>query len=289
MSAAKLLRQGWSGFLRALSGSARGASPRRAAEAEASASGGAFSLSALWKSVATALLVTGLYLSGALEIAELKLLDAKYELVERPAGSDLVIVAIDPKSLQRIGYWPWPRSLHAFLLDRLAEAGAARVAFDIDFSSHSRVRNDAALEQALSRFPGSVILPGFVQNANPLALGGALVSTLPLDRFLPHVELASVNVLPDQDGLVRRMSRTGPLGGHSVPSLSALLAGDTDPTRGAFAIDFGIRLTDIPVVSYTDVLTGTGRTSPSSKAVAPISTVRPAKASGAKSPVSTSA
>ncbi len=217
---------------------------------------GASWLSAVWKSVVTALLVTALYVAGALEIAELKLLDAKYSLVERSVESDLVIVAIDPKSLKRIGYWPWPRSLHAFLLDRLAEAGAGRVAFDIDFSSHSRVRNDAAFEQALARFPGTVVLPGFVQNANPLERNGILVSTLPLDQFLPHVELASVNVLPDKDGLVRHMERSGPLGGHAVPSLSALLAQDRDAVSGGFAIDFGIRLYDIPVVSYADVLTG---------------------------------
>ena len=218
---------------------------------------------ALWRlgaSLATRLalgvVVSCLYLSGLFEVADLKLLDARYPLVQRAAESDLVLVAVDPPSLQQIGYWPWPRSLHAFLLERLTEAGAARVAFDIDFSSRSRERNDAAFERALAAFPGQVILPGFVQNADPLHLDGALVSTLPLDRFLRHVTVASINVVPDEDGLVRRMTTTAPLGGRRVPSLSAVLAQDVDPGREAFTIDYGIRLEDIPTVSYRDVLTG---------------------------------
>src|SRR3989304_5862941 len=36
----------------------------------------------------------------------------------RPDPS-VLIVAIDEGSLQRIGQWPWPRSVHARLLDRL--------------------------------------------------------------------------------------------------------------------------------------------------------------------------
>ncbi len=203
-----------------------------------------------------AALIAVIYLGGGFEAADLKLLDARYALIQRAAQSDVVIVAIDPESLHRIGYWPWPRSLHAFLLKRLTEEKAARVALDVDFSSRSRDSNDEALERALAAFPGEIILPGFVQHADPLRPGGALISTLPLDRFLPHVTLASVNVVPDEDGLVRRMSTTSPLGGRSVPTLSSVLAQNGSPKRGDFAIDFGIRLQDIPSVSYADVLVG---------------------------------
>ena len=203
-----------------------------------------------------AALIAAVYLGGGFETADLKLLDIRHALIQRAAESDVVIVTIDPESLHRIGYWPWPRSLHAFLLKRLTEAKAARVALDIDLSSRARDRNDAALEEALAAFPGEVILPGFVQHADPLRPGGSLISTLPLDRFLPHVTVASVNVIPDEDGLVRRMPTTSPLGGRSVPTLSSVLVQDESPERGAFAIDFGIRLQDLPTVSYADVLVG---------------------------------
>jgi adenylate cyclase len=44
------------------------------------------------------------------------------------------IVDIDNQSLRRIGQWPWPRTRLAELTDRLAERGAAAIAFDIVLS-----------------------------------------------------------------------------------------------------------------------------------------------------------
>ncbi|MDL1895274.1 CHASE2 domain-containing protein, partial [Anaerolineae bacterium CFX7] len=37
-----------------------------------------------------------------------------------PANPDVVIIAIDGKSLDEIGTYPWPRAVHAALLDRLS-------------------------------------------------------------------------------------------------------------------------------------------------------------------------
>ncbi|NND97411.1 MAG: CHASE2 domain-containing protein, partial [Pirellulaceae bacterium] len=49
----------------------------------------------------------------------------------RNVDSNIVIVSIDSESLAELRQWPWPRSLHARLLDRLREAGAQRVFYDI--------------------------------------------------------------------------------------------------------------------------------------------------------------
>ena len=48
------------------------------------------------------------------------------------------IVDIDDASLERIGQWPWPRSRVADMVDRLHEAGAAVVVFDILFAEPDR-------------------------------------------------------------------------------------------------------------------------------------------------------
>jgi CHASE2 domain-containing sensor protein len=45
---------------------------------------------------------------------------------------------IDDGSLNKIGQWPWSRTVSAQLVDRLREAGAAVVAFDIDFAEPDR-------------------------------------------------------------------------------------------------------------------------------------------------------
>ena len=48
------------------------------------------------------------------------------------------IIDIDEDSLQRLGQWPWPRTLLAQLVDRLQGAGAAAIGFDVVFAEPDR-------------------------------------------------------------------------------------------------------------------------------------------------------
>ncbi len=52
------------------------------------------------------------------------LYDAGMGLLSRPAPDNIVIVAIDQPSLDRIGRWPWRRAVHATLLERLTAIDA---------------------------------------------------------------------------------------------------------------------------------------------------------------------
>ena len=193
------------------------------------------------------------YLGGGLEFLERRYLDLRFDLLRRPATGDVVLVEIDPLSLQELETWPWPRSFHARLLGRLIDAGAAQVAFDIDFSSRSTPEADQAFETALSRASGRVILPVFMQKTQDPA---ELALNLPLSRFARHARLASVNFLPDPDGILRRSSVIVPWGESGLVSLAALLAERRAPAEGSFYMDFGIRLEQVPRFSYADVLAG---------------------------------
>jgi len=44
-----------------------------------------------------------------------------------------VIVCADEESLKFLGRWPWPRNVHAKLVDRLTRAGAKAIVFDVLF------------------------------------------------------------------------------------------------------------------------------------------------------------
>ena len=59
------------------------------------------------------------------------------------------IVDIDDELLARIGQWPWPRTQVAKLLERLAQSGAAAIAFDMVFAEPDR----SSPEQALKLWP----------------------------------------------------------------------------------------------------------------------------------------
>jgi CHASE2 domain-containing sensor protein len=63
-----------------------------------------------------------------------------------PAAPNVIVVAIDEASLARFGQWPWPRSVMAALIDRLAEAGAKVVGLDILFSEPDRLGPGALLQ-----------------------------------------------------------------------------------------------------------------------------------------------
>ncbi len=193
---------------------------------------------------------------GLLKPLERDLQDFRFELLQRPAGDSLLLVEIDPRSLDRLEVWPWPRRHHAAVIDRLLAAGATRVAFDVDFSSPSNPEDDALLEAALARAAGRVVLPVFRQPV-PGPQGLTWSHSLPLERFRRQADLASVNVWPESDGLVRRLALRDHWPAGAVPSLSAVLAGREQAPFDLYGVDFAFDPASIPRVSFADVLRGT--------------------------------
>lgn len=68
---------------------------------------------------------------------------------------------IDDESLSKLGQWPWPRTLVAKLVDRLTNAKASAVVFDIVFAEHDRTSPDEILkvwgdQEALKPFQSSI-------------------------------------------------------------------------------------------------------------------------------------
>jgi len=104
------------------------------------------------------------------------LYDWQFNLRGRLAPEDVVIVAIDEHSLADLGPWPWPRSVHARLVDRLTELRVRAVALDLPFSEPQRgdSRADEELAAALRR-NGRVVLPVGIEGSR----GGAELNEKP--------------------------------------------------------------------------------------------------------------
>lgn len=207
-------------------------------------------------SFAAAAVVSLLYLAGSLDPLERVLTDARFSLSGRAASGELVIVGIDPKSLRQLDTWPWPRTYHATVIDRLIEAGAAQVAFDVDLSSRSSPEADSALRDALAQAGGRVILPAFRQKMFDDANGLAIVHTAPIAEFRRLTQLASVNTIPDEDGLIRRHAMSNYWQDGYIPTMPAILAGRMHEPFDIFHIDYGIRPDSLPLLSYVDVFSG---------------------------------
>ena len=76
--------------------------------------------------------------------------DSFQRLEPRPfdaAKSPVRVVDIDDASLEKLGQWPWPRTVVARLIDRLTEMGAAAIAFDVVFAEPDRTSPDRVLAQ----------------------------------------------------------------------------------------------------------------------------------------------
>lgn len=201
--------------------------------------------------VLTAFLLTGLH--NALQNA---LTDMRFHWFPRQASGDIVLVAIDSPSLEAVGVWPWPRQVHAQLIDRLESAGASDIAFDVDFSSPSNPASDQAFADALQRAGGSVVLPSFKQLVDVSGQETRLHVNRPLPQFGQHAWSAIVNVVAESDGLVRRYPFGDTLDGEFLPSLGAMLAGRYRTMEAPIRIDFSIRANSVPAISYLDVLRG---------------------------------
>ena len=171
-----------------------------------------------------------------------------------PASGNLHIVEIDARSISAIDRWPWPRSNYAHLIDQLRRAGVASIAFDVDFSSRSSPREDAAMAQALVRAGGKVVLPTFRQ-AEGGGRGGR-TDSLAIPQFRDNSIAAAVNIRPDGDGYVRRAPIGTITDGMPRPSLSAMIAGQTGSAGQDFPVDFSIDPSSIPRHSFIDITQG---------------------------------
>ncbi|MEJ5979649.1 EAL domain-containing protein [Novosphingobium sp. PS1R-30] len=194
-------------------------------------------------------------LSGFARSPEHTLSAASAQLRRHPASGDLHIVEIDARSIAAIDRWPWPRRNYAAVVDQLRRAGAASIAFDVDFSSHSDPQDDAAFAAALARPGSSVILPTFGQKAG--GGRGGWTDSLPIPALREHAALAAVSILPDADGAVRRAPIATMTDGLPRPSLSAMIAGISGGAADSnFPVDYAIDPTTIPRHSFIDIRDG---------------------------------
>ncbi len=230
---------------------------------------------------ATAVELFGLH---ALRPLDHRLLDrfVRAEAAKLAPDPDIVLVDIDEKSLARMekeaGRWPWPRVVHAELVEGLAAQKPRAIVFDIAFAEPDSFRrqDDAAFAQAVARHTNTYFpllkLPlkresdgvriaeiaadlGIRRqpNADPQARAG-LIPPLVLPR--EHWRAGLIGFLPDEDGVGRRYPLREDIRGWRVPSLPARVAGDlgyTVPDAADMVLAWRGAAGGFPRVSYSDL------------------------------------
>ena len=179
--------------------------------------------------------------------------------LQTPASELVEVVDIDEASLAHLGQWPWPRDVLARLQDRLHAAGARVVAWDMLFAERDRTSpalladNDkvpASLRPVLRELPdhddlfaaslrrgSSVLSFSLADSALPpdeslpaarfllrgeadIAIPHSVGAIFPLPQLQGAATVGSINFLPDEDGVVRRVPMVVRVGDVLAPALS---------------------------------------------------------------------
>lgn len=155
-------------------------------------------------SLSTLLVVLLVVWHGAARIDNL-LFDAFLRSTKHTPRSDILIVAIDNRSLNEAGRWPWPRQRHAELVEKLAAGNPRVIAYDILFTEPAIPDEDRRLGSALHRTTAFL----------PLLMRRPGTNGAPFDAVEPIADVRSgaaaighVNLTFDADGLVRRVALT---------------------------------------------------------------------------------
>lgn len=182
---------------------------------------------ALGAALLALLLVGAASLSRPWHALEFKTFDLWTSLAAPHRSSlPVVLLAIDEPTFQEVQQrWPFPRSLHARLLDRLREDGAAAVGFDVVFADPSAPEQDAAFTQALAAATtaGLPVVLAATREKIDSASATLWTDVLPLPAFVAAgAQYGNAGVQPDDDFVVRRMPQ-------SEGSFSAALARAISP------------------------------------------------------------
>lgn len=112
---------------------------------------------------------------------------------------EIVIVAIDDRSLQAIGPWPWPRSVMAEAIEKLTEARPRAIGLDVIYAEPTTPEADGRLAAAITR-NGRVVLPAQLYETASRSIGWMR----PLPQFAGVVGgIGHVHVSPEVDGMIR--------------------------------------------------------------------------------------
>ncbi|HMO00503.1 MAG TPA: CHASE2 domain-containing protein [Miltoncostaeaceae bacterium] len=207
--------------------------------------------------VAAIAVVAGLGASflGVLDRPEGDTVDLRFALRGDHRPADVVVVGIDDVTFGALGQrWPFPRVLHARAIDRLREAGARVIVYDVQFTEPSRdERQDVALYDAVAR-AGDVVLatseigPGGSTNV----LGGD-------DNLRAAGARAAAAYLPkDGRGVIRTFTRElSGLGTMPVVAAEVVRGAPNDPGEvppEGTLIDYRGGPGTIRTVSFSDLL-----------------------------------
>ncbi|MBI5138181.1 MAG: adenylate/guanylate cyclase domain-containing protein [Candidatus Vogelbacteria bacterium] len=136
------------------------------------------------------------------------------DLLFSPKAVDerIVILAIDNDSLQKIGQWPWARSVYANAFENLNKYPPEVVGLDVIFADPSSrgKQDDEILADRLGRLSYPVIIPveaeGLSLNSNPPAIWASWTTKKLIEPIKAYetLQVGHTNLVSERDGVIRK-------------------------------------------------------------------------------------
>lgn len=157
---------------------------------------------------------------------------AAYDRVQRasqaPSAEDIVFVDIDARSMTELGPWPWPKTVHASLLDRLHQNHARVVAFTVPFGVSQSASETEQVRAALALLEASNL-----RNSEQAQQLRALLSTS-ASGLDPDARLAAA--IDAHGAVVLPVELRSAAGADDVASLPSHLLASADASADAPAV-----------------------------------------------------
>lgn len=131
----------------------------------------------------------------------------------------IAILGIDEDALKMFGQWPWKRSVHARIVDKLMQLKTKTIVYDILFDNPDMfgVKNDEIFAQSI-KDSKRVILPFKFENEE-YQTGGKIILPVPVLQN-SAAELGFIDLFFDSDGKIRRAPLARVKDSKVYPSLS---------------------------------------------------------------------
>ena len=179
---------------------------------------------------------------------EMFLLDLRFEIRNltspQEVPEEIVIVAIDEKSLAKHGRWPWPGNVQAELIGKIFEQKPAVVALEMPYSDEELLDADSLLAGVIRKYGEKLVVAldfeveeglTFEADIDDLLYGHAIKNIsnpgrmrsveafrveLPSPLITGSAKFGHVSNIPDRDGKLRRENLYIKYGDEYFPSLA---------------------------------------------------------------------
>jgi adenylate cyclase len=199
-----------------------------------------------------------LYATGLFHDTELASVDTRFSIRgDQKPRDDVVLVLIDDTTSRELPVrFPFPRSLHARVIDAINRDGAKTIAYDVEFLQPTKPSEDGALIDAVARAPNKVVLAD--SQPDPQGRSGVFGGQKVLDQI--KARAGNTQIGEDSDGVRRRVPfEVGNM--ETFPLVAAEIASGkpvtTDQMGGPSAwIDYAGGVGTFPSVPFSRVLDG---------------------------------